>query len=142
MNKQQVSVLGCLVRNGQVLMIKSLKGQVHDLPQGLVDFDEPPDDAILRIYQDLTGLVVEPITPFRVHSFTIDQTQNIAIHYLVSLADNEDDEFIIDENDVELNWIDQKRIEEERPSWQDEIRQSVELALELETENYDQDMIG
>ena len=131
---QIIKVAGCLVKNGKILMIREKEAKIHNLPQGIVEFGESPDEAVMRSFLDETGLIVEAIAPFRIYSFTEDNVQTIVIHYLVALVDEDDDEIIVDDETKELNWLDAKEVGEERQSWDDEIRQSVEIAIDLESE--------
>jgi len=56
---------GVLIRDGRVLMIRHRRLGVYLYPGGHVESDETPLEAVIREFEEETGLRVEPIGPTR-----------------------------------------------------------------------------
>lgn len=130
---QIVMVSGVLINNGKLLMVKELGASGYCLPRGQVKFGEQPQEALMREFLDITGLVIEPFVPFKTWSEMENDggTQNIEICYMVDLDDPDDVNLVLSEDYKEYKWVEKDEINECVDEMAEEVASSAQMAFEL-----------
>jgi len=113
MKKQLLIVCGCAIENNKVLLLqrKDEDKKIHlmwELPGGKVEFGEKPEDAIIREFEEETGLkvVVNTQVPL-IQSYIWDETiQTFIIVYLVKVISGKINTSDHHTNDIRWQYID------------------------------------
>ena len=112
MQTQTIFTKGFLLREKKVLLLKrssqkSTNPEKYELPGGQLEYAESVERSLLRVYQEHTGLIVEPFVPFHTASQIDDekQIQNIVIYYIVDET-HSGEEVITSEDYSEHMWAD------------------------------------
>lgn len=91
----QQSVTGILIRDEKVLLARHTYGAGKNLlivPGGYVEYDETPQDAIVREYKEETGITVVPRDIIAIRFNMKDWYVAFSVDYISGIATSDNDE--------------------------------------------------
>ncbi len=105
--KCRVSVKGMLFRNSKFLILKRKstekeKDGLWELPGGMVDYEEAPNDAIAREVFEETSIEVTSSRPIYVFNINRSDGKIVGIVYMLEFAF---DEVVLSDEHVEYMWV-------------------------------------
>jgi 8-oxo-dGTP diphosphatase len=110
-----ISVKAFIVKEGKLLILKRIKGEVHyadkwDIPGGRLLVGEDPYEGLKRETKEETGLDVEILLPFAVNHFVRDDGQTITM--IIFLCRALADGIVLSKAHTEYRWFDLKSLNE------------------------------
>lgn len=110
MNTQRIIVNGILEHGGRVLIAKrpaykKIAPNKYHLPGGHVDFNETPDEAIVREFSEEFGITVEVDRVLQAFSYTIGDIHTVGICFLLSYDGNAEAIKPTNAENEEVAWV-------------------------------------
>ncbi|MGE0792608.1 MAG: NUDIX domain-containing protein [Candidatus Woesearchaeota archaeon] len=130
---QKITVAGLLIHNNNVLIVKRSEKEdflcgYYELPGGKVDFNEHPEEALIREFKEETNLNIIPKEIYRVFTYISHEKQRhtIELVYLVELNDKIENLKLSEEhNDFKFISLDELN----KYKLSDEIKLNIKLGL-------------
>ncbi len=112
--KCRVSVKGMLFRNSKFLILKrkssvNEKDGLWELPGGMVDYDESPNDAIVREIFEETSIEVLDVSPIYVFNINRSDGKIVGIVYTLKFAF---DEVVLSDEHEDYMWISEADVDD------------------------------
>ena len=115
MEKFQLDVRALILKTDEVLFLMSSKDSVWDLPGGLLNKSELPDDAITREIKAQTALGVENLALVSDTIYERDGTPTLALFYLVDFKEGSVD---LSDEHIKYAWIKLSEVKNQKlPDW-------------------------